>query len=73
MYTVGVVGVPAKMLDRRDPEHWETLRCRKLMRDEEFRRNLIGEATYCLSIQFLGYTEREAKTELSLLKMEKRQ
>jgi hypothetical protein len=59
------------MLDRRDPEHWQTLQFRKEQRDNELRKGQIGEDTYILSIKFLGYTEREARTELSLLKMEK--
>ena len=61
------------MFDRRTPEHWETLRFRKDQRDDEFRKALIGEMTYLRSIMLLGYTEREARTELSLLKMEKQQ
>ena len=58
------------MLDRRDLEHWETLQFRKTQRDAEYRRRQIGEQTYLRSIMFLGYNEREARTELSLLKME---
>ena len=58
------------MLDRRDPEHWKTLQFRKAQRDQEYRRSQIGEQTYLRSIMFLGYNEREARTELSLLKME---
>lgn len=61
------------MFDRHDPEHWQTLRFRKEQRDEEYRRRSIGEATYLRSIMHLGYNEREARTELSLLKMEQRQ
>jgi hypothetical protein len=59
------------LLDRRDPEHWQTLQFRKQQRDDEFRLRQISEETYLLSIKFLGYNEREARTELSLLKMEK--
>ena len=59
------------MLDTRDPEHWQTLRFRKEQRDNEFRTGQIGPFTYLRSIMFLGYTEREAATELNLLKMEK--
>jgi hypothetical protein len=58
------------VLDRRDPEHWRTLEFRKSQRDSEFRLRQIGEAAYLRSIMFLGYNEREARTELSLLKME---
>ena len=61
------------VLDRRDPEHWRTLRFRKEQRDREYLQGQIGEATYLLSVSFLGYTDREARTELGLLKMEKRQ
>lgn len=53
-----------------EPEHWKTLRFRKEQRDEEFRKGQIGEPTYLLSLEFLGYLKREAQTELSLLKME---
>lgn len=60
------------MLDRRDPEHWQTLQFRKAQRDEEFRLGQIGAIAYLRSIMLLGYNEREARTELSLLKMEKR-
>jgi hypothetical protein len=61
------------VFDRRDPEHWQTLKFRKIQRDNEYRRNQVTEGTYLRSIMFLGYNEREARTELSLLNMEKRQ
>lgn len=60
------------MTDYTDPEHWKTLRFRKEQRDDEFRKGLIGEPTYILSLQFLGYLTREAQTEANLIKMDMR-
>jgi len=55
-----------------DPEAKQDLEERKLLRDAEWKRGLIGDATYVLSLTFCGYSNKDAETELSLLKLEKK-
>jgi hypothetical protein len=60
------------MLDRRDPECRLHREAAKLLQDCNWRDGYIGDATYLRSLMILGYGDRDAQTELSLLKMEKR-
>jgi hypothetical protein len=53
-----------------DPEARHILNARKTERDNEWLRGQIGEATYLRSLFILGYGDRDAQTELNLLKME---
>lgn len=55
-----------------DPEAKKDLEERKLLRDAEWNRGVIGDAAYVLSLTFCGYTRKDAETELSLLKLEKK-
>lgn len=57
--------------DWHDAEARAILDQRKMQRDNEWLRGLIGEPTYLLSLEILGYLPDEAKTELNLLKMER--
>lgn len=54
-----------------DPEARAILDQRKMQRDNEWLRGLIGEPTYLLSLEILGYLPKDAQTELNLLKMER--
>ena len=55
-----------------DSEARYILDCRKQARDAEWLKGQIGEATYLTSLRILGYCERDAKSELALLKMSQR-
>lgn len=55
-----------------DQEARQVLNERKIARDAEWLRGQIGEPTYLLSLRILGYLPDEARTELNLLKMERR-
>ena len=55
-----------------DPEARQILNERKIARDAEWLRGVIGDATYLLSLRILGYLPAEAKTELNLLVMDGR-
>lgn len=55
---------------RTDPEYARETELAKLLQDENWRDGLIGDATYLRSIMILGWSDRDARTELSLLKME---
>ncbi len=61
----------SKMLDRRDQEYPQHREMSKLLQDHNWRDGLIGDATYLRSLMILGYGDRDARTELSLLKMER--
>lgn len=51
-----------------DPEARQLLNERKTQRDNEWLKGQIGEATYLRSLMILGYLEKDARVELSLLK-----
>ena len=53
-----------------DPERKELLDFQKLRMDQAFRKGLIGEPTYLRSLFNMGWSPRDAQTELNLLKME---
>ncbi len=55
-----------------DQEARQLLHERKMQRDAEWLRGVIGDATYKLSLQILGYLPNDAKTELNLLAMDGR-
>lgn len=55
-----------------DPEARHLLDIRKQQRDAEWLRGVIGDRTYLVSLQILGYAPNDAKTELGLLELEKR-
>jgi hypothetical protein len=55
-----------------DIEARSILNQRKTQRDNEWLLRQIGEPTYLLSLEILGYLPDEARTELNLLKMERR-
>jgi hypothetical protein len=50
-----------------DSEARAILEDRKRRRDAEWLLGQIGEATYLRSLMILGYLEKDARTELSLL------
>lgn len=60
------------MIPRTDPERPALLDMQKLRMDQCWRKGEIGDATYCRSLFIMGYLPKDANTELSLLKMEKR-
>ena len=60
------------MLDSRSNEYWIEKKARKEVLDSHFLAGRIGESTYIVSLMILRFTEREAKQELEMLKMEKR-
>ena len=55
-----------------DQEARQILNERKMQRDAEWLRGVIGDDTYLLSLQILGYLPQDAKTELSLLSVDSR-
>ena len=55
-----------------DPEARAILEERKRARDLEWLKDQIGEPTYLRSLMIMGYTESEARTEASLLRMDSR-
>ena len=55
-----------------DPEARAELEQRKAQRDLEWLKGQIGDATYLTSLRILRYAERDAKSELNLLRMSKR-
>lgn len=55
-----------------DQEARQILNERKQQRDAEWLRGVIGDDTYLLSLQILGYLPQDAKTELSLLSVDSR-
>lgn len=52
-----------------ESETHRILNARKLQRDAEWLRGQIGEPTYLVSLQILGYAPNDAKTELNHLKL----
>jgi hypothetical protein len=57
--------------DRHDAEYPRQREMAKLLQDQNWRDALIGDSTYLRSLMILGYGDRDARTELSLLLMEK--
>lgn len=57
------------MMDRRCAEFAREAEVSKLLRDADWRDGLIGDAAYTASLLGLGYSYKDAQTELSLLKM----
>ena len=55
-----------------DDERVELLDMQKLRMDQCWRKREIGDATYVRSLTFLGFSPKDAATELNLLKLEKR-
>jgi hypothetical protein len=55
-----------------DSEARTILNQRKTQRDNEWLLGQIGEPTYLVSLEILGYLPKDAQTELNLLKMDKR-
>jgi hypothetical protein len=53
-----------------DQEARQILDDRKRQRDAEWLRGVIGERTYLVSLQILGYSPNDAKTELNHLKLD---
>lgn len=60
------------MLHFSDPEAKAALEERKRMRDLEWLRDAIGDAAYLRSLMIDGMLEKDARVELSHLKMAKR-
>ena len=52
------------MIDRTHPERWEEMKAKKAVHDDHFRRGIIGEPTYMLSLKILGFLPHERKSEL---------
>lgn len=59
------------MMHFSDPEAKAHLEQRKRQRDIEWLRGQIGEPAYLRSLMVMGWLEKDARTELSLLKMSK--
>lgn len=55
-----------------DPEARRLLDDRKRERDNEWLHRQVGDATYLTGLRILGYLPRDAETELSLLRMERK-
>ncbi len=60
------------MISHSDPERIALLADRARRFDDLFYRGLIGESTYLRSLMIDGLLPDEARTRLSLLKMESR-
>lgn len=56
------------MLDRRMPDYWEDRKAHKERYDALLREGKIGEPTYLLSLEILGFRPREAKEELNYVR-----
>ena len=59
-------------LSHHDPETRQILNARKMQRDAEWCRRQVSDATYLRSLMILGYGDDEARTELNLLKLDRR-
>ncbi len=55
-----------------DSDTRHILNARKVERDAEWCRRQIGDATYLRSLLILGYGDKDAQTELNLLRLLKR-
>lgn len=60
------------MLHYSDPESRALLAERKRLRDLEYLRGQVGEATYLRSLMIMGYLPDEARTELWHLNSERK-
>lgn len=60
------------IVSHHDPERPRLCAEEKQRMDALWRRRMIGDATYMRSLMILGYGDRDARTELSLLEMERR-
>lgn len=58
------------MIHFSEPEAKALLEERKRLRDAEWLRKQIGDATYLRSLMILGYSDNDARVELKLRKME---
>jgi len=61
-----------RMISHHDPETRQILNARKVERDAEWCRKQIGDAAYLRSLMILGYGDKDAQTELNLLKLLRR-
>lgn len=52
---------------RQEAQSWTYSRCR-----EAFLRREIGEVTFIVSLQLIGFSPRDAETEVNLARMERR-
>jgi hypothetical protein len=57
-------------LDRTDPDYAKDKELAVLLVKQNWRDGLVGDATLLRSLMILGYGDRDARTELSLLMME---
>ncbi len=57
---------------RTDGERARDLATAKLVCDDNWLLGRIGDATYLRSLMILGHGDKEARTELNLLKIEKK-
>ena len=55
-----------------DPETRQILNDLKVQRDAEWCRKQISDAAYLRSLMILGYGDKDAQTELNLLKLDQR-
>jgi len=53
-----------------DPETRQILNDLKTQRDAEWCRKQISDAAYLRSLMILGYGDKDAQTELNLLKLD---
>lgn len=58
------------LISHQEPERPAMLDMAKLRMDQALRRKEIGRTTYLRSLFIMGYSPRDAATELSLLEME---
>lgn len=58
------------MIHFSEPEAKALLEERKRLRDVEWLRGQLGDATYLRSLMILGYSDNDARVELKLRKME---
>jgi hypothetical protein len=56
------------MRDRREAEFRNECEMAKVLADRNWREGLIGDATYLRSLMLIGFGDRDAHTELSLLR-----
>jgi hypothetical protein len=61
-----------RMTSYHDPDTRHILNARKVERDAEWCHKQIGDAAYLRSLMILGYGDKDAQTELNLLKLLRR-
>jgi hypothetical protein len=59
------------MISRQDPEYWRFRYEKRDYYNELVRKGLLGADSYLLSMQIAGFNPREARDELTLLKLER--